>query len=76
MSALFGHKRGAYAGATKDRAGLLRAAHKGMVFLDEVEELGLDEQAMILSALASQEFYPVGGDTKVTSQFQLITGTK
>ena len=37
MSTLFGHKRGAYAGATKDRSGLLRKAHKGLVFLDEIE---------------------------------------
>jgi len=40
MSTLFGHKRGAYAGATKDREGLLRAAHKGVGFLDEIEALG------------------------------------
>ena len=61
MSTLFGHKRGAYAGAIKDRAGLLRMAHKGLIFLDEIEALGLDEQAMILSALEDQRFYPVGG---------------
>ncbi len=75
MSTLFGHKRGAYAGATKDRAGLLRAANNGMVFLDEVEELGLDEQAMILRALEEQKFYPVGSDVQVKSSFQLIAGT-
>lgn len=75
LSALFGHKRGAYAGATKDRAGLLRTAHKGMLFLDEIEELGLDEQAMILRALEEHKFYPVGGDAQVSSQFQLIAGT-
>ncbi len=75
LSALFGHKRGAYAGATKDRPGLLRTAHKGMVFLDEIEELGLDEQAMILRALEEQKFYPVGGDIQVQSRFQLIAGT-
>jgi transcriptional regulatory protein RtcR len=75
LSALFGHKRGAYAGATKDRVGLLRTAHKGMLFLDEIEELGLDEQAMILRALEEQRFYPVGGDVQVKSSFQLIAGT-
>ena len=75
MSTLFGHKRGAYAGAIKDRAGLLRMAHKGLIFLDEIEALGLDEQAMILSALEDQRFYPVGGDQEVKSEFQLIAGT-
>ncbi len=75
MSTLFGHKRGAYAGAIKDRAGLLRMAHKGLIFLDEIEALGLDEQAMILSALEDQKFYPVGGDQEVKSEFQLIAGT-
>ena len=75
MSTLFGHKRGAYAGAIKDRAGLLRMAHKGLIFLDEIEALGLDEQAMVLSALEDQRFYPVGGDQEVKSEFQLIAGT-
>lgn len=75
MSTLFGHKRGAYAGAIKDRAGLLRVAHKGLVFLDEIEVLGLDEQAMILRALEDKSFYPVGGDKAVQSDFQLIAGT-
>ena len=75
MSSLFGHKRGAYAGAIKDRAGLLRMAHNGLIFRDEIEALGLDEQAMILSALEAQKYYPVGGDKEVQSAFQLIAGT-
>ena len=50
-------------------------AHKGLIFLDEIEALGLDEQAMVLSALEDQRFYPVGGDQEVKSEFQLIAGT-
>ena len=75
MSALFGHKKGAFTGAVSDRPGLLRQAHKGMLFLDEVGELGLDEQAMLLRAIEEGTFLPVGSDASVRSQFQLIAGT-
>lgn len=74
-SALFGHVRGAYTGAAQDRAGLLRSAHRGLLFLDEIGELGLDEQAMLLKAIEEKRFYPVGSDTEVQSDFQLIAGT-
>jgi transcriptional regulatory protein RtcR len=75
MSTLFGHKRGAFTGAASDRKGLLRAADGGLLFLDEVGELGLDEQAMLLRAIESKRFLPVGSDSEVTSDFQLIAGT-
>jgi transcriptional regulatory protein RtcR len=75
MSALFGHKRGAFTGAAADRPGLLRTADTGMLFLDEIGELGLDEQAMILRAIEEKRFLPVGADQEVASDFQLITGT-
>jgi transcriptional regulatory protein RtcR len=75
MSALFGHKKGAFTGAAADRAGLLRTAHTGMLFLDEVGELGLDEQAMILRAIEEKRFLPVGSDKEASSDFQLIAGT-
>lgn len=75
MSALFGHRKGAFTGAVADRPGLLRAADKGMLFLDEIGELGLDEQAMILRAIEDRRFLPVGADKEVASDFQLIAGT-
>ncbi len=75
MSTLFGHKKGAFTGATSDRPGLLRAAHNGMLFLDEIGELGLDEQAMLLRAIEEQRFLPMGSDKEVTSDFQLLAGT-
>lgn len=75
MSTLFGHVRGSFTGAVKDRPGLLRAAHGGLLFLDEVGELGLDEQAMLLRALEEKKFFPVGSDREVSSDFQLIAGT-
>lgn len=75
MSALFGHKRGAFTGATADRAGLLREAHEGLLFLDEIGELGTDEQAMLLHAIEEKTFYPLGSDREVESDFELICGT-
>jgi transcriptional regulatory protein RtcR len=75
MSALFGHVKGAFTGAFKDRPGLLRAADNGLLFLDEIGELGLDEQAMLLRALEEKKFLPFGGDSEVKSNFQLIAGT-
>ncbi|MCW0365942.1 Anaerobic nitric oxide reductase transcription regulator NorR [Xanthomonas sacchari] len=75
MSALFGHTKGAYTGAVSDRPGLLRSAHQGLLFLDEIGELGLDEQAMLLRALEEKRFLPVGSDREVDSEFQLIAGT-
>jgi transcriptional regulatory protein RtcR len=75
MSALFGHKKGAFTGAAADRAGLLRSADGGLLFLDEIGELGLDEQAMILRAIEDKRFLPVGADREAESDFQLIAGT-
>ncbi|MFZ6758583.1 RNA repair transcriptional activator RtcR [Undibacterium sp. Ji50W] len=74
-STLFGHIKGAFTGAMSDRPGLLRAAHKGLLFLDEIGELGLDEQAMLLKAVEEKRFLPVGGDHEVQSDFQLVAGT-
>ncbi|MCC5612050.1 RNA repair transcriptional activator RtcR [Nostoc sp. CHAB 5834] len=75
MSTLFGHKKGSFTGAVSDRAGLLRQADGGLLFLDEVGELGLDEQAMLLKALEEKTFYPLGSDKEVQSDFQLVAGT-
>ena len=74
-STLFGHKKGAFTGAVTDRAGLLRSAHEGVLFLDEIGELGLDEQAMLLKAIEEKRFLPVGSDREAGSDFQLIVGT-
>lgn len=75
MSALFGHRKGAFTGAAQDRPGLLKSADKGLLFLDEIGELGLDEQAMILRAIEEGRFLPVGADSEARSDFQLIAGT-
>ena len=75
MSALFGHVKGAFTGAVENRKGLLKAADGGLLFLDEIGELGLDEQAMLLRVLEEKRFFPLGSDSEVTSDFQLICGT-
>ena len=75
MSALFGHVKGAFTGALRDRPGLLLSANEGLLFLDEVGELGLDEQAMLLRALEDKRFMPLGSDREASSDFQLIAGT-
>ncbi len=75
MAALFGHTKGAFTGALKSRDGFLLTANQGVLFLDEIGELGLEEQAMLLHAIESKSFHPVGSDTAVSSDFQLIAGT-
>ncbi|MEO9896707.1 MAG: RNA repair transcriptional activator RtcR [Paracoccaceae bacterium] len=74
MSTLFGHRRQAIPGAGADRRGLLQEADGGVLFLDELDELGLDEQAMILHAIETGKYFPLGSDYEVTSRFHLIAG--
>lgn len=64
-SELFGHKAGAFTGATKDKKGLFEEANGGTIFLDEMGELDLELQAKLLRVLESQQFLKVG-DTKPT----------
>lgn len=75
MSTLFGHAKGAFTGALAEREGLLRKADGGVLFLDEIAELGLDEQAMLLRAVEEKCFRPMGSDREVKSDFQLLAGT-
>ncbi|MDM8514673.1 RNA repair transcriptional activator RtcR [Desulfobacterales bacterium HSG16] len=75
MSALFGHVKGAFTGAERNRKGLLISADQGILFLDEIGELGLDEQSMLLRAIEEKRFFPVGSDHEVESDFQLICAT-
>jgi len=74
-SALFGHAKGAFTGANSDRKGFLTLAHNGVLFLDEIGTLGMEEQGMLLHALEHKEFYPLGKEQPVKSNFTLICGT-
>lgn len=64
-SELFGHKAGAFTGATKDKKGLVEEANPGTLFLDEIGEMYIDLQAKLLRVLEMNEFIKVG-DTKPT----------
>lgn len=72
---LFGHKAGAYTGASKDKQGLIELAHKGTLFLDEIGELNIDLQAKLLRVIETGEFIKLG-DTKTTQvDVRLIAAT-
>jgi transcriptional regulatory protein RtcR len=75
MSVLFGHKKGAFTGADTSRSGLLAKANQGVLFLDEVACLPAQVQSMLLHALDTGEYYPMGSDRPVTSSFMLLCGT-
>ncbi|UZP67143.1 sigma-54 dependent transcriptional regulator [Desulfovibrio mangrovi] len=74
-STLFGHRKGAFTGADKDRDGLVAQAHRGTLFLDEVGELPLAMQKIFLRVLQEHRFRPVGGRAEITSDFRLICAT-
>jgi len=71
---LFGQRRSHTGQPGTERAGLLREADGGVLFLDEIDELGLEEQALLLHAIEAGRYYPLGSDTEVTSRFQVIAG--
>ncbi|MEO8698801.1 MAG: sigma-54 dependent transcriptional regulator [Kofleriaceae bacterium] len=72
---LFGHVRGAFTDATRDREGLLAAAHTGTLFLDEIGELPLPLQAKLLRVMQSQEFRRIGDDQDRRVDVRIITAT-
>jgi len=75
LAALFGQRRSHTGVAGSERSGLLHEANGGVLFLDEVDALGLDEQAALLHAIETGRYYPLGSDHEVTSRFQVIAGT-
>ncbi|MEZ5766429.1 MAG: RNA repair transcriptional activator RtcR family protein [Paracoccaceae bacterium] len=74
LPTLFGQRRGHTGVAGSERGGLLREADGGVLFLDEIDELGRQEQALLLHALETGRYYPLGADHEVTSRFHVIAG--
>jgi len=75
QTALFGHEKGAFEGATERREGLLEKARGGTLLLDEVSELGIEAQAMLLRVLESQVFQRVGGDEAIELDARILAAT-
>ncbi len=74
-SELFGHKKGAFTGATADRAGLFRGANGGTLFIDELAELPLESQAKLLRALETRAIRSVGDSKEVPVDVRIIAAT-
>jgi len=74
-SELFGHQRGAFTGADKDRTGYFASANGGTLFLDEIGELPLPLQAKLLRAIETGEYRSVGSDTQGKADVRIISAT-
>jgi DNA-binding NtrC family response regulator len=74
-SELFGHVRGAFTGAVRDRKGQLYAADQGTLFLDEIAELSAAAQAKLLRVLQEGVYSPVGSDSTVSVNVRLVSAT-
>jgi DNA-binding NtrC family response regulator len=74
-SELFGHEKGAFTGAIKNKKGMLELADGGILFLDEIATMPMTLQKKLLKAIEEKAFYPVGSEALVTSRFRLISAT-
>ena len=74
-SELFGHKRGAFSGADKDRVGRLEAANGGSLFLDEIGNIPLHLQAKLLTVLEQREVTPLGSNQSIPIDVRVIAAT-
>jgi DNA-binding NtrC family response regulator len=74
-SELFGHVKGSFTGAIRDKEGLFKVAESGTIFLDEVGEISLPLQVKLLRALQEKEFLPVGGTSPVRVDIRVLAAT-
>jgi transcriptional regulator with PAS, ATPase and Fis domain len=74
-SELFGHKKGAFTGATRDRTGIIASAHKGTLFLDEIAELTLSSQGRLLRVVQDRVIVPIGSVNPIPIDVRIISAT-
>jgi transcriptional regulator with AAA-type ATPase domain len=74
-SELFGYHKGAFSGAVRDKPGLIRAAHKGTLLLDEIGDMPLEAQVKLLRVLQSRELYPLGATEPEPVDVRIIGAT-
>ncbi len=74
-SELFGHEKGSFTGAIRQKIGKFELAHKGTIFLDEIGSIGLDVQVKLLRVLQEKEFERVGGSHTIKSDVRIIAAT-
>jgi DNA-binding NtrC family response regulator len=75
VSELFGHRKGSFTGALVDRKGCFETGDGGLIFLDEIADLHMSAQVMLLRALASGQFQPLGSDTTKTVNVRVVAAT-
>ena len=75
VSELFGHRKGSFTGAIADRKGCFETGDGGVVFLDEIADLHMSAQVMLLRALASGEFQPLGADFRKSVNVRVMAAT-
>ena len=74
-SELFGHVKGAFTGAIKDKKGVLEQADGGILFLDEIGTISLTMQKKLLKAIEERSFFPVGGEKVRQVNFKLVSAS-
>lgn len=74
-SELFGHVKGSFTGANKDRAGKFEAANRGTIFLDEIGDMSLSAQAKVLRALQENKIQRVGSDKDIKVSVRIVAAT-
>jgi transcriptional regulator with PAS, ATPase and Fis domain len=74
-SELFGHTKGAFTGATRNKAGMFKLADRGTLFLTEIGDMPLPLQVKLLSVLDDKQFFPIGGEQNVTVDVRIIAAT-
>src|SRR5205085_12453912 len=74
-SELFGHEKGSFTSAIKQRIGKFESAHNGTLFLDEIGDMSLSAQAKVLRALQEHKITRVGGEKEITVNVRVIAAT-